>query len=327
MIAFLARRLLWVIPFFFALSLLSFFLIQLPPGDYLSTYAAQLGEAGEDVDSDRLDAMRERWGLGDPFHIQYVRWMAGVFQGDFGYSFEWRRPVSEMIGGRMGLTVVVAFATLIFAWGLAIPIGIFSAVRQYSVADYIFTLIGFIGLAVPNFILALIFMYVGAMYFGASVGGLFSPEYVGEPLSVGKILDLLKHIWVPMVVVGTAGTAQLVRIMRANLLDELRKPYVETARAKGLSEFRLVMKYPVRVAINPAISIIGFVFPQLISGVVITAIVLNLPTAGPLMLQALQSQDMYLGGAFVLLLGCLTILGMIISDILLAIVDPRIRLS
>jgi len=327
MLAYLVRRLLWAIPFLFAVSIVAFALIQLPPGDYLTTYAAMLGEAGEDIDMERIEAMRERWGLGEPFHIQYYRWITGVLQGDFGYSFEWRRPVSEMIGGRMMLTVIVAVSTLIFSWGLAIPLGIYSAVRQYSLGDYVATFFGFIGLAIPNFLIALVLMYVGAVYFGASVGGLFSPEYEGEPWSLAKMVDLMKHIWVPMVVVGTAGTASLIRIMRANLLDELQKPYVETARAKGLSEFRLIMKYPVRVAINPAISIIGFVLPQLVSGVVITAVVLNLPTAGPLMLQALQSQDMYLGGAFVLLLSSLTIIGMIISDILLALVDPRIRYS
>lgn len=314
-----------MIPFLFAVSIVAFLLIQAPPGDYLTTYIAKLGESDEVLDQASVDNLRARFGLDQPLYVQYFKWVTNILQGDFGMSFEWRQPVSELVWERMGLTVMLSFATLLFTWAIAFPIGVYSAVRKYSVGDYIATTIGFIGLATPNFLLALILMYIGVVYFGSDVGGLFSSEYKNAPWSYGKFVDLLKHLWLPVVVLGTGATASLIRIMRANLLDELNRPYVDTARAKGLSEFWLIMKYPVRVALNPFISTIGWVLPNLVSGAVVTAIVLSLPTAGPLMLQALLSQDMYLAGAFVLLLSSLTVIGMLISDILLVLLDPRVR--
>lgn len=323
--AYIARRVLWAIPFMFAVSLIAFALITAPPGDYLTTFAATLAQSGDVVDEARLDALRERYGFDRPFLVQYFHWIGGVLQGDFGISFEWQQPVGQLIWERMALSVTLALATLMFTWAVALPIGIYSAVRKYSIGDYFFTTIGFIGLATPNFLFALVLMYVAVVYFGADVSGLFSEEYQDAPWSLAKIGDLAAHIWIPVIILGTSATASLVRIMRANLLDELYRPYVTTARAKGLSEFRLIMKYPVRIAINPFISTIGWAFPQLISGAVITAFVLSLPTSGPLMLQALLAQDMYLAGAFILLLCCLSIVGMLVSDILLAVIDPRIR--
>lgn len=322
---YIVRRILWSIPFFFAASLVAFALIQAPPGDYLTSFAATLAASGDVVDADRLEALRERYGLDEPFIVQYWRWITGVIQGDFGISFEWQQPVSQLIWERMGLSLALAFGTLLFTWAVALPLGIYSAVRKYTVGDYVMTTIGFIGLATPNFLIALVMMYLAVVYFGADVSGLFSPEYQQAPWSWARFVDLLKHIWLPIAVLGLSSTASLMRIMRANLLDELHKPYVTTARAKGLSEFRLLMKYPVRIALNPFVSTIGWAFPQLVSGAVITAFVLSLPTAGPLMLQALLAQDMYLAGAFILLLCCLSIVGMLVSDILLALVDPRIR--
>jgi len=248
-----------------------------------------------------------------------------MLQGDFGVSFEWQQPVSGLIWERMGLTLVLSFATLIFTWGLALPIGIYSAVRKYSVGDYVITTLGFIGLATPNFLTALILMYIGVVHLGLDIGGLFSDEYKSAPWSLAKVGDLMAHLWLPMAILGMSSTASLIRIMRANLLDELPKPYVVTARAKGVPEWKLILKYPVRVALNPFISTIGWVLPQLVSGAVVTAIVLNLPLSGPLMLQALMSQDMYLAGAFVMMLCSLTVIGMLISDLLLAIFDPRVR--
>lgn len=325
MLTYIAKRLLSAIPFFFLVSLVAFALIQAPPGDYLTTFAATLAQSGDVVDQERLNALRERYGLDQPFLVQYWRWISGVVRGDFGISFEWQQPVSDLIWERMALSVCLALSTLLFTWAVAFPIGIYSAVRKYSITDYVVTAIGFVGLAVPNFLLALLLMYVGVVWFGAEVSGLFSEEYVAAPWSWAKVGDLLAHLWIPVVILGTSASASLVRIMRANLLDELHKPYVTTARAKGLSEWRLILKYPVRLALNPFVSTIGWAFPQLISGAVITAFVLSLPTAGPLLLQALLAQDMYLAGAFILLLCCLSIVGMLVSDILLALVDPRIR--
>jgi peptide/nickel transport system permease protein len=327
MLAFILRRLAAMIPFVLLTSAAVFVLIQLPPGDYISTYAAQLAESEEAVDNATLANLRERLGLGEPMHVQYWKWIAGLVQGDFGYSFEWRQPVSALIAERMGLTVVLAFATLILTWGLALPIGIYSAVRKNSLGDYLATFIGFIGLATPSFLLALGVMYLGVTWFGASVGGLFSPEYANAPWSLARAVDLLKHLWVPMLIIGLSGTASLIRVMRANLLDELNKPYVVTARAKGLDEFTLLMRYPVRIAMNPFVSTIGWILPQVVSGSVIVAIVLNLPIAGPMLLQSLLSQDMYLAGAFLVLLCCLTVIGTLISDVLLALIDPRVRLA
>jgi peptide/nickel transport system permease protein len=325
LLAYIVRRVLWAVPFLFAVSIIAFAIIQAPPGDYLTTYAAQLAASGEIVDHRALEVLRERYGLNEPFLVQYWKWISGVVVGDFGLSFEWRQPVSELIWERMGLSFCLALSTILFTWAVAFPIGIFSAARQYSIGDYLFTTIGFIGLATPNFLFALVLMYIGVVYFGADVSGLFSEQYQNAPWSWAKVADLLAHLWVPVVILGTSQTAGLIRVMRANLLDELHRPYVTTARAKGLSERRLLLKYPVRIALNPFVSTIGWAFPQLISGAVITAFVLSLPTAGPLLLQALLAQDMYLAGAFILLLSTLTIIGMLVSDILLALIDPRIR--
>lgn len=325
MIAYIIRRILLMIPTLVAISIISFIIIQLPPGDFLTTYVAQLSASGETVDQAELDALKERFGLDEPLYKQYLKWASNFLSGDFGHSFEWNKPVSELIGERLSLTVTISVFTILFTWAIALPIGIYSAVRQYSWMDYFLTIIGFIGLATPNFLFALVMLWVSYAYLGLSIGGLFSPEYAEAPWSVAKFLDLMKHIWIPVVIVGTSHTAKFIRIIRGNLLDELRKPYVTTARAKGLSEVRLIMKYPVRVAINPLVSTIGWTLPELVSGIAITAVVLNLPTTGPLLLSALMSQDMQLAGTFIMLLSFLTVVGTLISDILLAWVDPRIR--
>lgn len=322
---YILRRLLWAVPLLFVVSLIAFLIIQAPPGDYLSSLAAQLAESGQDLDLRTLEAMRERYGLDQPVIVQYWKWITGVIVGDFGMSMEWRRPVAELIWDRMGLSFCVAFASILFVWALALPMGIYSAVRKYTIGDYVITTIGFIGLAIPNFLLALVLLYVGVIYFGVELTGLFSPEYANAPWSWAKVADLAKHLWIPVVIIGTSATASLTRIMRANLLDELHKPYVTTARAKGLPEWKLLMRYPVRVALNPFVSTIGWVFPSIISGSIVADVVLNLPTAGPMLLQSLKTQDMYLAGGFVLLLCALAIVGMLISDILLALLDPRVR--
>lgn len=323
---YIVRRVLYMFPTLFGMSLIAFMIIQLPPGDYLTSMVAMMTESGQTVDPAQIARLREVYGFDDPIWVQYWKWMSGiVFRGDFGFSFEWNRPVADLIWDRMGTTLALSLAALLFVWAVALPIGIISAVYRHSFADHFFTLLGFIGLAIPNFILALALMYISFRFFGQSVGGLYSPQFVGEPWSWAKFVDMLGHLWIPVIVIGTAGTAAMIRIIRANLSDELKKPYVVTARAKGLPEHEVIVKYPVRIALNPFISAIGWVLPELISGVTITAIVLNLPTAGPLLLRALQVQDMYLAGSFILLMGVLTLIGMLISDILLALLDPRIR--
>jgi peptide/nickel transport system permease protein len=327
MLAYILRRLLIAIGTVWVISVVSFAIIQLPPGDYVTSYIAQLMSTGSMVTEEEAANLRAQYGLDQPIYVQYAKWMWQVLQGNFGVSMEWKRPVTEVIGERLLLTALLAFTAVIFTWILAIPIGIYSAVRQYSLGDYAFTCIGFIGLAVPNFLLALVIMYLAFAYFGASVGGLFSTEYLDAPWSWARMLDLLQHLWIPAIILSTAGTAQLIRILRANLLDELRKPYVVTARAKGLSEFRAILKYPVRVALNPFISTVGYTLPYLVSGSIIVSIVLSLPTVGPLLLKALLAQDMFLAGTIVLLLGVMTVIGTLISDILLIWVDPRIRLE
>jgi peptide/nickel transport system permease protein len=317
-----------MIPTLIIVSMLSFAIIQLPPGDYLTSYVTTLRATGETVDEATLAAMEQRYGLGRPMYVQYWKWISGILlRGDFGQSFEWNQPVSQLMWGRLGLTFTMSLVTLIFTWLVAFPVGILSAVRQYSVSDYVSTIIGYIGLATPNFLLALILMYIAFRYFNQSVGGLFSPDYADAPWGWAKVWDLLKHLWIPVVIIGTAGTAGLIRIMRANLLDELHKPYVTTARAKGMSEWRLILKYPVRMALNPFVSTVGWTLPVLVSGSAVVSIVLALPTTGPLLLRALMSQDMYLAGSFIMLLSVLTIIGTLVSDILLAWLDPRIRLT
>ncbi len=323
---YILRRILLMIPTLFVISIVAFLVIQLPPGDFLTTLVAGLMEQGETVDKTQLAALQQQYGLGRPVHVQYWKWMSGIFlRGDFGRSFAWQKPVKELIWGRLGLTFALSLSTMLFTWVVAIPIGIYSAVRQYSIGDYVATFFGFIGLAIPNFLLALVLMYVAFRYFNMSVGGLFSPQFVDAPWSWAKLVDFVQHLWIPMIVLGTSGTAGLIRILRANLLDELKKTYVVAVRSRGAGEFALLMRYPVRVAMNPFVSTIGWALPNLVSGATVTAIVLNLPTTGPLLLHALKTQDMYLAGSFIMMLSTLTVIGTLVSDILLALVDPRIR--
>src|SRR5213083_3673242 len=327
MLAYLVRRLFLAVLTVWAVSVLSLVVIQLPPGDYITSYIAQMSASGSFVSAQEAEALRQQYGLDKPVWVQYLRWMKLVLQGKFGMALEWGRPVSEVIGDRLWLTMAVSLAAIAVTWALALPIGIYSAVRQYSVGDYVATLIGFIGLAVPNFLLALVLLYLGFVLFNAHIGGLFTPELQDAPWSAARAWDLAKHLPIPALILGLAGTAQQVRIMRANLLDELRKPYVVTARAKGLSELRVILKYPVRMALNPFASTIGYTLPYIVSGSIIMSLVLGLPTVGPLLLKALIAQDMFLAGTIVLLLGVMTVIGTLVSDILLVWVDPRIRLE
>ncbi|MGI6150191.1 MAG: ABC transporter permease [Firmicutes bacterium] len=325
MASYIVKRCLYLVPTLIAISIVVFIVIQLPPGDYVTTYVMRLEQEGVSLSQHQIDQMREMYGLDKPMHIRYLKWMAGIFRGDFGFSFEWNRPVAELIGGRLALTVAVSLTSLIFTWVVSFVIGFYSATHQYSVGDYLATFIGFIGLATPNFMLALVLMWFAYSRFGFIYGGLFSPEYAMAPWGMGKFFDMLKNLWLPVLVIGTSGTAGQIRILRANLLDELAKPYVTTARAKGLSEIKLVLKYPVRIALIPFVSTAGWRLSSLVSGSVVTATVLNLPTTGPMLLAALKSQDMYLAGSFILFLSLLTVVGTLLSDILLAALDPRIR--
>ena len=325
MLAYLTRRVFVAIGTVLVLSVVSFAFIQLPPGDFVTAYVQELEGMGDVVSADEEEQLRDMFGLNQPFLVQYFKWMQRMAGGDFGFSMEYRRPVAEVIGDRLLLTVVVAATAVVFVWVVALPIGIFSANRQYSFADYLFTFLGFIGLAIPNFLLALVLMYFAFRYLNVNVTGLFSPEYVTAPWSLAKVVDMLGHLWVPALVLGTAGTATLIRIMRANLLDELRKPYVVSARARGMKESRLIVKYPVRVALNPFVSTIGYILPYIVSGSIIVSVVLSLPTVGPLLLRALLSQDMFLAGTIILLIGAMTVAGTLISDVLLMLIDPRIR--
>ena len=327
MLGYIGRRALLAVFTVWAISVLSFAIIQLPPGDYVTAYIAQMAAMGSVVTDQEAANLRIQYGLGQPIYVQYYKWVKLIVRGNFGMSMEWRRPVTEVIGDRLWLTVVVSVAALLLTWVLALPIGIYSAVRQYSPGDYAATFVGFIGLAVPNFLLALVLLYLGFALFNANIGGLFSAELQDAPWSAAKAWDLLKHLPIPALILGLAGTAQQIRIMRANLLDELRKPYVVTARSKGLTEGRVVLKYPVRVALNPFASTIGYTLPYIVSGSIIVSLVLGLPTVGPLLLKALIAQDMFLAGTIVLLLGVMTVIGTLLSDILLVWVDPRIRLE
>jgi peptide/nickel transport system permease protein len=315
-----------MIPTLFAISIVSFIIIQLPPGDFLTTLVAQLSSQGESVNQEALDALRRQYGLGEPIWIQYLIWMRNILlHGDFGDSFEYSRPVRDLIGSRMAWTVGISLGSLLVTWIIAFPLGIYSAVRKYTIGDYFLTFFSFLGLAIPEFMLALVLLYLSNEYLGLSVGGLFSPDYIDASWSLAKFGDLLAHLWIPVVIIGVAHTAGLVRIMRANLLDELNRPYVVTARAKGLGERKLLLKYPVRLALNPFVSTAGWTLPAIVSGEAIVSIVLSLPTVGPLLLRSLQSQDMYLAGSLILLTSVLTVIGTLVSDILLAILDPRIR--
>ena len=327
MIGFIVNRFLLALITIWVVTVISFALIQLPPGDYITSYVAQLMSQGEQVSDQEAAQLRQQYGLGDPFVVQYYKWLEKAAVGNFGISMEYQRPVTQVIGDRIFLTAALAFSAAVFTYALAVPIGVISAVKQYSITDYVATFIGFLGLAVPNFLLALSILYFGFVLFDANIGGLFSPEYASAPYSFGKIMNLLSHLWLPALVLSIAGTAQIIRVLRANMLDELRRPYVVTARAKGLSEWRVILKYPLRVALNPVISTLGYLLPTLVSGSIIVSIVMSLPTLGPLLLRALIAQDMFLSGTIVLLIGIMTVIGTFVSDLLLAWVDPRIRME
>ena len=330
MVSYIIRRTLLALLTIWALSIIAFAIIQLPPGDYVDTYIEELFFGRTSGASEMLEnALRKQYGLDQPIYVQYSKWAwKMVWHGDFGMSLEYMKPVRDIVLERLIMTVILAGATALFAWGLSIPIGIYSAVRQHSVEDYTVTFIGFMGLAVPDFLLALWLLWISFTYFpDHSIGGLFSPEYMEAPWSFGRVVDLMSHLWIAMFVVGTAGTAALIRVMRANLLDELNKPYVVTARAKGLSEWKLILKYPVRIALNPLVSTLGYLLPLLMSGSIIVSVVLGLPTEGPLLLRALLAEDLFVSATIVLLLGTLTVIGTLMSDIMLGILDPRIRIA
>ncbi|GIS96891.1 MAG: ABC transporter permease [Gammaproteobacteria bacterium] len=322
---YVSGRLLGMVPTLALISIIVFIVIQLPPGDIVTSTLDRLQASGVEVSAEQVQNLRAQYNLDKPMYMQYVHWIGGFLTGDMGYSYLYARPVNELVWERMGYTLIITFAALIFVWVVAIPLGIYTAVRQYSIGDYTLTSAGLIGLATPPFLLGLILMYVGYEWFGVSIGGLFSPEYREAPWSWLRFKDFLSHLWIPMIVLGLGGTAAQMRIMRANLLDELKKPYVVTARAKGVKPFKLIMKYPVRIAINPFVSSLGLQIPFLISGEAIVGMVLNLPTTGPMLFQALLNQDMYLAGSFLMLLSILTVLAMLASDLLLAVVDPRIK--
>jgi peptide/nickel transport system permease protein len=324
---FVLKRLVLLPILLFLFSVTVFAIVQAPPGDFLTTYVATLAASGSSIDVEQVEALRRDYGLDQPFYVQYVRWMGHLFRGNLGLSLEYQRPNTELIGERLLLTVVLALFSFVFTWIVAIPAGIYSATHPRSILDYLLTVLNYVGVATPNFMLALVLMWTAFSYLGLSVTGLFSPEFVEAPWSAARLGDLLAHLWLPAVVLGVAGTARLTRVMRANLLDELNKPYVMTARAKGLSEWRLVLRYPVRLALNPLVSTIGWYLPALFSGSLIVATVMNLPNIGPLLLRALINQDMYLAGSILLIYCLLTIVGTLISDILLAWLDPRIRLE
>lgn len=327
MFRFFIHRVLVMVPTLLVISALVFAIIQLPEGDYLTTYITELESQGESVSKEKIQFLREQYGLDQPMWQQYFTWLFALLQGDMGYSFEHSLPVSEVVGDRLFLSFVVSFATIIFTWLVAFPIGVYSATHQYSWTDHGLTLVGFLGLATPNFLLALVLLYVANVYFGTSIGGLMDPEYIGAEMSWGKFVSILEHLWIPVVVIGTSGTAGMIRRLRANLLDELQKQYVVTGRAKGLPPFRLLMKYPLRMALNPFVADIGNLLPQVVSGAAIVSVVLSLPTTGPMLLDALRSQDMYLAGSFLMFLSLLTVVGMFLSDLALALLDPRIRLQ
>ncbi|NED94270.1 ABC transporter permease [Phytoactinopolyspora alkaliphila] len=328
MLRYIGRRGLILIPTLFAISVVTFIVIQLPPGDFLSTRMAQLQSQGDgSLGAQELARLTERYGLDQPIYVQYWQWFSNIiFRGDFGDSFDYGRPVSALLAERLPLTIVLSVLTLVFIWAVSFPIGVYSAVKQYSAGDYTFTFLGYLGLAIPNFLIALVLMWLSLRYFGTSPGGIFSPEYRDAPWSLAKFGDLLSHIWIPVVIWGTAGTAANIRVLRANLLDELRKPYVIAARARGNSERWMTIKYPVRVAMNPFFSTIGWILPGLIAADAITSQVLNLNTTGPLLLQALLAQDMYLAGSVLMISAALVVIGTLISDIALAWLDPRVRL-
>jgi peptide/nickel transport system permease protein len=326
-LAYILRRFVIMIPTLLMASALIFAIIELPPGDYLESYVAELKAQGESVDQAQIEFLRQEYGFDKPVLERYFSWLWGFTQGDFGYSFEYQLPVSDVVGDRLWLTVLVSFTTIIFTWLIAFPIGIYSATHQYSWTDYGLTFFGLLGLAIPNFLLALVLTYLAKIWFGTSIGHLMDPKYLAEPMSWDKFNSILEHLWIPVIVIGTSGTAGMIRRLRANLLDELQKQYVVTAKAKGLKPFKALVKYPLRMSLNFFISDVGSILPSIISGAEIVAVVLSLETTGPLLIAALQSQDMYLAGSFLMFLASLTVVGVLISDIALAMLDPRIRLS
>lgn len=324
---YLVQRLIYMLFLVWLVSIVTFIVIQLPPGDYLATLIATLEQSGNTVSEAQIEGLRQQYGLDLPMYQRYLKWIGGVLQGDLGFSYEWRQPVNTLIWERLALTLVIATVSILFSYAVAIPIGIYSATHQYSFGDYVFTVIGFIGLAIPNFMLALILLFFSFKYFGVNLSGLFSPQFVDAPWSFAKVFDMIKHLPIPVIVIGTGGTAGLIRVLRGTLLDELQKQYVITARTKGVGERRLLFKYPVRIAMNPLISDLAWLFPALISGGTITAIVLGLPTAGPMLLRALIAQDTFLTASILMFLTILTVIGTTVSDILLVLVDPRIRMD
>jgi len=325
MVEYLCGRVVYAVVAIFVISVISFVLIKAPPGDYLTSYITRLQGSGLKLDAQQVENLRAQYGLSQPTHIQYLKWMGQILRGNFGYSLYYRFPVAQLLADTLPFTIILAILTLVFIYAVSIPIGVLSAVKQYSVVDYLFTVLGFIGLSIPNFVLALLVMFFFYKTFDISIGGLFSMEYVDAAWSWAKFVDLVRHLWAPVIVVGIAGTAAIIRVIRAAMLDELGRDYMQVARAKGLSEFRLLLKYPMRVALNPILSTVGWQLPNIIGFFVIAGIVLNLPIIGPVLLNALTSQDMYLAGVIVLFLSVLTVVGTILSDILLAIADPRIR--
>lgn len=327
MFRYFVQRLLVMIPTLIIISIAIFVIIQAPPGDWIETYIAQLEAQGEAVDPAKIEFLRKTYGLDLPFYMQYLKWAGGLVQGDLGYSFEHSMPVNEVVGDRLWLTVVVSFASILFVWLVSFPIAVYSAVRQYSIGDYLFTFLGYIGLATPSFLLALIMLYFAKEYFDISIGGLMDPQYMDAAWSWAKFQSILSHLWIPVLVIGLPGTAGMIRRLRANLLDELNKQYVTTGRAKGLPPGRLLIKYPLRISLNPFIADIGSLLPELISGSVIVSVVMSLPLTGPMLLDSLRSQDMYLAGSFLMFMAFLTVVGVFISDIMLALLDPRIRLG
>ncbi|ORE92297.1 ABC transporter permease [Aurantimonas sp. 22II-16-19i] len=327
MIRYVTNRLMTMVLTLVAISVLVFAIIQLPPGDYLTSYIAEIQSQGEQVTADKIQFLREEYGLDKPLWQQYLVWATGLVQGDLGYSFEYNQPVADVVGERMPLTLLLNAATVVFIYLVSFPIGIYSATHQYSWGDHGLSFLGFLGLATPNFLLALILLYFANVWFGTSIGGLMAPEFIDAPWTLAKIGSVFAHLWVPVLVIGTAGTAGMIRRLRANLLDELHRQYVTTARAKGLSERRILFKYPLRMAMNPFIADLGSILPQIVSGSVIISAVMSLPTTGPMLLSSLRSQDMYLAGSFLMFLALLTVVGMFVSDLLLAVLDPRIRLG
>ncbi len=325
MLLFIARRILLMIPTLLAITVISFIIIEAPPGDFIDSYVARITAQQQAIDPSEIEALRQRYGLGQPGYVRYLNWMSAIVQGDLGRSLEWNQPVTRLIADRLPWTLAISIVSLVLVYVVSIPIGLYSATNQYSLLDYLFSTVGFIGLAIPNFLLALIILWLYFVATGSVAVGLFSDEYQLAPWSVGRVIDLLQHIWLPAVIVGLSGTAGLIRVVRANLLDELRKSYVMVARSKGLSETKVLYKYPLRTAMNPVASTIGWALPGLVNGELLTSLVLGLPTIAPLFVGALMSQDMFLAGSIVLILSALTLIGTLISDILLAWLDPRIR--